>query len=359
MVQLLMLTLPKSPRRSESFPVPYTARRLCPCLVKVLVAVVVVALAACSDRTIIVCVHGFHHNGGLLSSSQFHQSSRKKQTTTAWRTQTTTATTVTTSSHLKSAVDNVERNNVKVDVEAAEKLKAELMTLSTLTDRGFKASKDQQRQARTIIDQLATRNPTAEPASPYYDTTTKSNTSNTANTVVGKWTLVYTDAPDITSLANASPTAQLGRIGQDCTTPPYIKNVIEWKRPAWAANLPFSGTDDSRILQKVCTKASASPSDPLQLNLDLAGIELVAPPDSDSNGGTSTATGSSLSSFLDKIQSKGLPVGLLEQNPITLEGPLTTPFGKARILYLDDELRILKTYQNYVAVNIRSNPEWF
>jgi hypothetical protein len=229
------------------------------------------------------------------------------------------------------------------DDEQILRLKNELLILALKTDRGFKASRERRQEAVQIIDSLAALNPTAEPASPYYEDQTYIPGPNMS----GKWTLVYTDAPDITSLASSSPTAKLGRIGQECN-PPYIKNVIEWKRPDWAEALPFSGTRESRILQKVCTKATASPNDPLQLNLDLAGIELVTADDEQEE-----------SSFWDAIQNDGLPVGLLKQAPVVLEGPATVPFGKARILYLDDQMRILRTQQNFVAVNVRSEPDWF
>mmetsp|Transcript_8090 Transcript_8090/g.11758 ORF Transcript_8090/g.11758 Transcript_8090/m.11758 type:complete len:283 (+) Transcript_8090:28-876(+) len=227
----------------------------------------------------------------------------------------------------------------------AEQLKAELLQLGDSTERGFEASQEDRKRAKDIIDQLEKLNPTSEPASPYYSDFTYIPGSN----ISGKWTLIYTDAPDITTLGKTTPGALLGRIGQECN-PPYIKNVIEWKRPKWASALPFSGSDESRILQKVCTKGKASPDNPLQLELELAGLELVTAPEADS------VTSKSL---FDSITNQGLPVGLLQQNPVSLEGPLTAPFGKARILYLDEQLRILKTNQNFVAVNIRSDPEWF
>eukprot|EP00548_Thalassiothrix_antarctica_P001255 CAMPEP_0194143040 /NCGR_PEP_ID=MMETSP0152-20130528/12251_1 /TAXON_ID=1049557 /ORGANISM="Thalassiothrix antarctica, Strain L6-D1" /LENGTH=281 /DNA_ID=CAMNT_0038842269 /DNA_START=32 /DNA_END=877 /DNA_ORIENTATION=+ len=227
----------------------------------------------------------------------------------------------------------------------AEELKVELMALAESTKRGFEATQEERNKATRIIKQLETMNPTSDPASPYYpDVTGIISGPN----VCGKWTLVYTDAPDITSLDRTTPTATLGRIGQECN-PPYVKNVIEWKRPEWAAALPFSGNDDSRIVQKICTKATASPDDPLTLDLKLAGIELVNPDASSVEG-----------NFFDSISNSGLPAGLLQQNgPISIEGPLTAPFGKAKILYLDDTLRILRTFQNYYAVNVRSDPEWF
>jgi len=225
------------------------------------------------------------------------------------------------------------------------RLKAELFELADSTKRGFKATQDDRKRASRVIDQLEKMNPTSEPASPYYPDPTYIPGPN----VCGKWTLIYTDAPDITSLGRTSPTAQLGRIGQECN-PPYVKNVIEWKRPEWAAALPFSGTSESRILQKVCTKAKAVPDDPQTLDLQIAGFELVTGPETEDSGSNS---------LLDSITNQGLPAGLLQQNPVSLEGSLTLPFGKAKILYLDENLRILRTNQNFVAVNMRSDPVWF
>lgn len=246
----------------------------------------------------------------------------------------------------------VEDQEATAESELIRRLQTELLGLGEVTNRGFEASRTMRQEAISIIDQLAALNPTAEPAWPYYETTTYIP----GPSICGKWTLVYTDAPDITSLAS-TPTAKLGRIGQDCS-PPYVKNVIEWKRPEWAEMLPFSGTSESRILQKVCTKATASPEDPLQLNLDLAGIELVAD-DRNSNDDASTSAATRAVELIDAIQTSGVPVGVLQQAPLLLEGPWSLPFGKARILFLDERMRILRTQQNFVAVNVRSDPEWF
>jgi hypothetical protein len=105
--------------------------------------------------------------------------------------------------------------------------------------------------------------------------------------------------------------------------------------------LPFAGTKASKILQKVCTKATASPDQPMLVNLELAGIDLVAPP----------STGGGNGNLQQDIEQEGLPVGLLR--------PLTAPFGQFEILYLDEELRIIRTSQNYLAVNMRAKEEWF
>merc|ERR1712232_913375 len=148
---------------------------------------------------------------------------------------------------------------------------------------------------------------------------------------------------------------KLGRIGQECC-PPYIKNVIEWKKPDLIDQvpLPFAGSKESRILQKVCTKASATSTKPMLVNLEVAGLELVAPPPP-----TSATTGGGGSSLQEDIEQEGLPVGLLRNNPLELRGPLTAPFGQFEILYLDEEMRIIRTNQNYLAVNLRSGEEWF
>uniref|UniRef100_A0A7S1Z0U5 Plastid lipid-associated protein/fibrillin conserved domain-containing protein n=1 Tax=Ditylum brightwellii TaxID=49249 RepID=A0A7S1Z0U5_9STRA len=80
---------------------------------------------------------------------------------------------------------------------------------------------------------------------------------------------------------------------------------------------------------------------------------------------TSSSSSSSSSknsdSFLETIQEVGLLPTLLKQNPIELRGVITLPFGTFEILYLDEELRIIKTGQNYLAVNVRQKgtEEWF
>ena len=165
--------------------------------------------------------------------------------------------------------------------------------------------------------------------------------------------MIYTDAPDITSLDSSGPfaTAKLGRIGQECN-PPSIKNVIEWQRPDWAANLPFSGSESSRVLQKVCCEGVAKSDKPTTVDLSIVGLEI--------NGRESSSEDSSSSNGLIDSILNG-PSAFFESNPIALSGPLTAPFGKFDILYLDGDMRITKTYQGYYAVNTRisKEDEWF
>lgn len=229
-------------------------------------------------------------------------------------------------------------------------------------------------QAKKTISELAKLNPSPEPAAAYYLPTSKSSGSS-AKGLAGKWTLVYTgklvefefnfhfphpsnklpckDAPDITSLDATGPlsTAKLGRVGQQCD-PPRIANVIgefllrsnqfrhlhifcctEWTKPDWASDLPFSGSENSRVLQKVVCEGSASPSNPSTVDLKILGLELEGEGDSG-------------------------PASILGNNPVKLQGPLSAPFGKFDILYLDETMRITKTYQGFYAVNLRDD-EWF
>lgn len=238
--------------------------------------------------------------------------------------------------------------------EKVSELKRELLLLSGTTNRGFKASNTERKRARDLIFELEKLNPTAEPAATYYSDNTLTTTDGPS--ISGKWTLMYTDAPDITGLdttRNPFSTAKLGRIGQECN-PPFVKNVIEWLRPDWADNLPFSGSTESRVLQKVVTSASATTDKPTIVNLKIAGLEVASPNqsfDSSSNDGN----------LVSKIEKDGLIAGLLSANPIDLKGPLNPPFGQFRILYLDDQFRITLTSQNYVAVNQRctAEEEWF
>ena len=215
-----------------------------------------------------------------------------------------------------------------------------------LSSNKFSASRSDRDEAKRIISNLSKYSPSDEPARAYF----KASDASDRSTLAGKWTLVYTDAPDITSLDGGRlATAKLGRIGQECS-PPSIKNVIEWLRPDWASSLPFSGGESSRILQKVCLEGSATEDNPKMVDLKLVGFEL-----SGMNGSDDIVGGdnSGLNTFFNG------PAALLESNPVKLQGPLTAPFGKFEILYLDDYMRFSKTFQGYFAVNIRDENAWF
>ena len=241
-----------------------------------------------------------------------------------------------------------------------QSLKSNLIKLAERTNRGFTSSAADKREAKDIVESLQRLQTIPEPARTYYDSSAISSVGSgddgSNSSLSGKWTLIYTDAPDITGLdtsRNPFSTAKLGRIGQECS-PPYIKNVIEWVRPDWAKDLPFSGSDESRILQKVVTSGSATPSKPTFVELKVAGLELTA-------GGNDKASTKS-SDVVETIQSQGLPAGILSINPVDLKGPLNPPFGRFEILYLDEEFRAIRTSQNFLAVNRRiidEEDEWF
>jgi hypothetical protein len=289
------------------------------------------------------------------------------------------------------SVGTTATNNNIDDSNAVEILKRRLLDLSDRTDRGFKASRDDRREAGRIIYDLARFNPSVEPARDYYgDDDSSSSSSSRAKepppegsdyslgdnandvnasvgggTISGKWTLIYTDAPDIIGLDGGSDLplfgtvlspAKLGRIGQECS-PPYIRNVIEWVRPDWADGWPFSGSDRSRILQRVVTTGVATPRKPFLVDLKVAGLELGTPSSS-----SSSFDEEGKDDLWTRFQRDGLPAGWLSMNPIDLKGPFNPPLGQFEILYLDDDLRMIRTSQNFLAVNRRikrPEDEWF
>jgi PAP_fibrillin len=255
-----------------------------------------------------------------------------------------------------------------------EDVKRQLIDLGAATNCGFRARPVDRNRARDLIKDLSGFATVAEPARDYYNDKSEASTldssSNTdmlaAPTLRGQWTLIYTDAPDITSLGSTNPWAELGRIGQDCSAPPLIQNVIEWKRPSWATNLPGSGSDQSRVLQKVITRGSARPSHPTTVNLAVAGLALQSRRSSvnvsEGNEADTTAINrNGLGRLLESIQSEGLIAGLLQNQAVDLRGPWDPPLGSFEILYLDQDFRVTRTNQNYVAVNTRVQPgdEWF
>ena len=233
----------------------------------------------------------------------------------------------------------------------AIKAKSDLLALASSTKRGFSASQNQRKEAKKLCETLTKYNPTLEPAYPFYLGEDKVDTSDVTFSLSGKWTLVYTDAPDITGLDGGPlATAKLGRIGQECA-PPFIKNVIEWKRPTWAGNIPFSGTDDARVLQKVCIEAMANPKNPRIVDLKLVGLDLLG------FGGSLIEERAESDSMRGSIiQSPG---EFFEKNPVELRGILKAPFGRFEVLFLDEDMRIIKTSQGFLAVNVRDEEEWF
>ena len=278
----------------------------------------------------------------------------------------------------KDDVDTNDNNNEPCRNEIRERLLEDLAILAFRTQRGFNATQSERNQARTLIFELGKYNPTAEPAAAYYSNNNNNNSNPTFTTeasapsLAGKWTLIYTDAPDIISLENSNPWAELARIGQECE-PPYIRNIIEWRRPSWADFLPFSGTEPARVIQKVVTKAKASSDNPFMVFLQLAGLQIETPTPTSSTTtttGTTTRTTAATSrndavdfaTLTDRVQKRGILPTIFEQFPINLQGPLQAPFGEFEVLYLDEQIRIIRTGRNFLAVNRRiqtSHDAWF
>mmetsp|Transcript_17644 Transcript_17644/g.25759 ORF Transcript_17644/g.25759 Transcript_17644/m.25759 type:complete len:331 (+) Transcript_17644:41-1033(+) len=269
---------------------------------------------------------------------------------------------------------------ISEEIESFQKrqaLKLSLLFIAKDTKRGFSATSSQRKEVAEIIKQLAQLNPTKEPAVSYYE---NDQAASGEPSISGKWTLAYTNAPDITSLdvslSSASTflpappsTAKLGRIGQDCdASQSTIANVIEWKRPEWLGNMinnmngdtenSKSGDESGRVLQKVVCEAKVSPERPNIVDLKLVGFELLGQTPEDSDGGKENNL---LFPWLPDFSSllREGPAALFSKNPISLRGPLKAPFGQFEIKYLDDEMRIIKTNQGYFAVNMRESDPWF
>eukprot|EP00523_Entomoneis_sp_CCMP467_P000571 CAMPEP_0168756446 /NCGR_PEP_ID=MMETSP0724-20121128/20618_1 /TAXON_ID=265536 /ORGANISM="Amphiprora sp., Strain CCMP467" /LENGTH=261 /DNA_ID=CAMNT_0008805151 /DNA_START=25 /DNA_END=806 /DNA_ORIENTATION=+ len=209
-----------------------------------------------------------------------------------------------------------------VFLEVREKLKADLEALAFRTERGFKATDQERTEARHLIFQLSECNPTPEPLSSYYnnddDSCDHENSNNKYATLQGDWSLIYTDAPDILGLDSNNDSsssllqlATLGRIGQQCD-PPYIRNVIEWLRPAWADALPLAGTEQSRVVQKVVTQAQALPEAPRRCTLTLVGLEIDTDDDENSNVNNSNKR----RSLPETLQQRGLVATLVARAPV-------------------------------------------
>ena len=216
--------------------------------------------------------------------------------------------------------------------------KAELFRIGETTDRGFSCTRGQRSEAEKII-------------------TTLKNTQATAPALAdleGKWTLVYTDAPDITGLSQ-QPAARLGRVGQEIARGEgdsyVISNVIEWLRPRWLDRLPLGGfagrlvgeTDKGRVIQKVVTEGSeraGSSKSGVFVDLKIKGA-----------------------SFSPQGEDDELPVAfqILRDRPVDLRGGITLPFGSFEILYRDEALRIIKTSNGHYAVNAKDDitSSWF
>jgi hypothetical protein len=260
------------------------------------------------------------------------------------------------------------------DVESAatERLKQEFIDLSSEASRGFKATPAQRERAKKILEDLSRRNPTPDPARDYFSPSPPAGyePNSGSPSLSGKWTLIYTDAPDILGLGTAPSfglaAADLGRIGQECD-PPFVKNVIEWKKPAWTNDvlnfLPLSANVRNllppRLLQRVITRASASPDQPLRVRLGVAGLQV-----SFDEEPRSPASGEGGADRSSEVRARGFVGSFLPGSLVDWLGRpgWTLPFGEFTVLYLDEQLRAIRTNQGYIAVNLRirsAQDAWF
>ncbi|GMH65946.1 hypothetical protein TrLO_g8824 [Triparma laevis f. longispina] len=213
--------------------------------------------------------------------------------------------------------------------------KADLLNLGQSTNRGFTSTPSDKQKLSSLISTLTSSTP---------------NSNNvTATDLIGKWTLIYTDAPDITSL-DSSPATRLGRIGQEIESSGsgkiIVKNVIEYLRPKWLDRLPLptsliGGSDnDARVIQKVVTEGKSNSRNGKLIELAIKGAEIYSEGDDDN-----------------------LPLALkqLKERPVDLKGVGGLPFGSFEILYLDEGIRIVRTSNNHIAVNVKDDAgsAWF
>jgi len=210
-------------------------------------------------------------------------------------------------------VIDVEADGAPYDVETdaasavIDAAKTALIDAIAGTDRGFKRDRAQTDRVKQCVSALAA---VAPPPAPL----------ETAD-----WTLLWTDAPDITSLSGGPLGPTLGRIGQEISTAEgTIVNVIEWAPASW---LPGDFGDD-RVDQRVVTTFVEDPPGRVKLSIKGAGVRPR------------------------RVLGRDLP-----GTPFDFSGLLTLPFGEFDVLYNDGDLRVVKTGQNYYSVNARKDSE--
>jgi len=183
-----------------------------------------------------------------------------------------------------------------------------LLTAIAPLSRGFKATEDERKAIAAIISGLTELSPCAEPTAQ----------------LGGEWTLIYTDAPDIIGIPEG-PLAELGRIGQEIDPDAgTIANVIEYRPSPLASGLVGAARDDV-LVQRVYTDYEAT--SPTTVDLKIRGLGFQP----------------------QRVLGLQVPEALR----FDARGPLSLPFGRFEILYLDEELRIVRTAQGWYSVNRR------
>ena len=192
--------------------------------------------------------------------------------------------------------------------DAVSEAKDALLQAIAGTDRGFKKDKSMAASVRNAIHALsdAAKDLTPVPLD-------------------GDWTLLWTDAPDITGLGSSLPFAPtLGRIGQEISAADgTVVNVIEWRPASLLTTLRSELSEDS-VEQRVVTGfTEATPGD-VKLVLKGAGLRPR------------------------RVLNRDLELG-----PYDTTGLFSLPFGEFKVLYNDGALRVVKTGQNFYSVNER------
>ena len=192
--------------------------------------------------------------------------------------------------------------------DAVAEAKDALLQAIAGTDRGFKKDKSMAASVRNAIHALsdAAKDLTPVPLD-------------------GDWTLLWTDAPDITGLGSSLPFAPtLGRIGQEISAADgTVVNVIEWRPASLLTTLRSELSEDS-VEQRVVTGfTEATPGD-VKLVLKGAGLRPR------------------------RVLNRDLELG-----PYDTTGLFSLPFGEFKVLYNDGALRVVKTGQNFYSVNER------
>lgn len=175
-------------------------------------------------------------------------------------------------------------------------------------DRGFSATEEQRSMIREKIDELVRWNPSREPA----------------KKLGGEWTLIYTNAPDILNIPT-TPFSSIGRIGQEIdSTKGIILNVIEYRPSSLASGLKEAATEDA-LVQRVYTEYTVSSENSVELQIRGLGVDP------------------------QRVFGFEVPEAL----KLKVQGPLSLPFGNFEVLYLDEEIRIIRTGQGWYSVNRR------
>ena len=114
--------------------------------------------------------------------------------------------------------------------DAVAEAKDALLQAITGTDRGFKKDKSMAASVRNAIHALSDAAKDLAPVP-----------------LDGDWTLLWTDAPDITGLGSSLPFAPtLGRIGQEISAADgTVVNVIEWRPASLLTTLRSELSEDS------------------------------------------------------------------------------------------------------------------